>query len=252
MKNDRSPYYGYRFPPEIISYAVWAYHRFCLSFRDVEDLLAERGIIVSYEAIRIWCQKFGPDYARKLKRRQGRLGDIWHLDEVFIRINGQQKYLWRAVDQDGDMIDILVQPRRDQHAAERFFRRLLRGQGKEPLRIITDKLRSYSAAMRTTLSGVNHNTGRYANNRAEASHQPTRQRERHMRRFKSAGQAQRFLLPPRCRPESLSSRPPFAEFAESPNLTIAILRGLADRDSRLNRLDNNQGSRSRTSTALPT
>jgi putative transposase len=176
-----------------LSYAVWVYHRFCLSFRDVEDLLAERGIIVSYEAIRIWCQKFGPDYARKLKRRQGRLGDIWHLDEVFIRINGQQQYLWRAVDQDGDVIDILVQPRRDQHAAERFFRRLLRGQGKEPLRIITDKLRSYSAAMRTILSGVNHNTERYANNCAEASHQPTRQRERHMRRFKSAGQAQRFL-----------------------------------------------------------
>src|ERR1700674_2604682 len=134
MKNDRSRYYGHRFPPEIISYAVWAYHRFCLSFRDVEDLLAERGIIVSYETIRLWCQKFGPDYARKLQRRQGRLGDIWHLDEVFIRINGQQQYLWRAVDQDGDVIDILVQPHRDQRAAERFFRRLLRGQGKEPFR----------------------------------------------------------------------------------------------------------------------
>src|ERR1700694_3454722 len=124
MKNDRSRYYGHRFPPEIISYAVWVYHRFCLSFRDVEDLLAERGIVVSYETIRIWCRKFGPDYARKLKRRQGRLGDIWHLDEVFIRINGKQQYLWRAVDQDGDVIDILVQPRRDQRAAERFFRRL--------------------------------------------------------------------------------------------------------------------------------
>jgi putative transposase len=139
MKDDRSRYYGHRFPPEIISYAVWVY-RFSLSFRDVEDLLAERGIIVSYETIRLWCQKFGPDYARKLKRRQGRLGDMWHLDEVFIRINGQQQYLWRAVDQDGDVIDILVQPRRDQRAAERFFRRLLRGQGQEPFRIITDKL----------------------------------------------------------------------------------------------------------------
>ena len=110
MKNDRSRYSGHRFPPQIISYGVWLYHRFCLSFRDVEDLLAERGIIVSYEAIRLWCQKFGPDYARKLKRRQGRLGDVWHLDEVFIRINGQQQYLWRAVDPDGDVIDILVQP----------------------------------------------------------------------------------------------------------------------------------------------
>jgi putative transposase len=192
MKNTRSRYYGHRFPPEIISYAVWVYHRFCLSFRDVEDLLAERGITVSYEAIRIWCQKFGPGYARSLKRRQGRLGDSWHLDEVFIRINGQQQYLWRAVDQDGD-VDILVQPRRDQRAAERFFRRLLRGQGKEPFQIITDKLRSYSAAMRAILGEVAHNTERYANNRVEASHQPTRQRERQMRRFKSSGQAQRFL-----------------------------------------------------------
>src|SRR6266571_7556787 len=196
MKNGRSRYYGHRFPAEIISYAVWVYHRFCLSFRDVEDLLAERGIIVTYETIRIWCQKFGPDYARKRKRRQGRLGDIWHLDEVLIRINGQQQYLWRAVDQDGDVIDILVQPRRDLRAAERFFRRLLRGQGKEPLRITTDKLRRYSAALRTILCGVAHNTQRYANNRAEGSHQPTRQRERHMRRFKSACQAQRFLSLP--------------------------------------------------------
>jgi putative transposase len=105
MKSDRSRYCGYRFPLEIISYAVWAYHRFCLSFRDVEDLLAEWTIIVSYETIRQWCQKFGADYARKLKRREGRLGDHRHLDEVFIRINGQQQYLWRAVDQDGDVIE---------------------------------------------------------------------------------------------------------------------------------------------------
>jgi putative transposase len=193
VKSGKSVYYGHRFPPEVISYAVWVYHRFSLSFRDVEDLLAERGIIVSYETIRIWCQKFGPGYARNLKGRQGRLGDTWHLDEVFIRINGQQHYLWRAVDQDGDVIDILVQPRRDQGAAERFFRRLLRGQGKEPFRIITDKLRSYSAALRRILGEVAHSTERYANNRAEVSHQPTRQRERQMRRFKSAGQAQRFL-----------------------------------------------------------
>ena len=119
-------------------------------------------------------QKFGFDYARKLKRREGRLGDIWHLDEAFIRIKGHQQYLWRAVDQDGDVIDILVQPRRDQRAAEKFFRRLLHGQGKEPFRIITDRLRSYSVAMRTTLSDVAHCMDRYANNRAEVSHQPTR------------------------------------------------------------------------------
>src|SRR5215472_15961087 len=193
MKIYRSRYSGYRFPPQIISYAVWTYHRYCLSFRDVEDLLAERGIIVSYETIRQWCHKFGPDYARKLKRREGRLGDHWYLDEVFIRINGQQQYLWRAVDQDGDVIDILVQRHRDQRAAERFFRILLRRQGTEPLRIITDKLRSYSAAVRTIFENVTHSVERYANNRVEASHQSTRQRERQMRRFKSAKHAQRFL-----------------------------------------------------------
>jgi putative transposase len=139
-----------------------------VSFRDVEDLLAERGVNVTYETIRQWCEKFGPGYARKLKRREGRLGDHWHLDEVFLRINGQQQYLWRALDQGGDVIDILVQPHRDQRAAERFFRRLLRGQGAEPMRIITDKLRSYSAAMRSIFGSVTHNVERYANNRVEA------------------------------------------------------------------------------------
>ena len=194
MKSNRSSRYsGYRFPSEIISYAIWAYHRFCLSFRDVEDLLAERSILVSYETIRLWCQKFGADYVRKLKRRQGPLGDHWHLDEVFLRINGRLQYLWRAIDQDGDVIDILVQPRRDRGAAERFFRRLLRGQGQPPLRIITDRLRSYSAAIRTGFCNAAHTTERYANNRMEALHQATRQRERQMRRFKSAHQAQRFL-----------------------------------------------------------
>ena len=137
--------------------------------------------------------KVRPWLCPKSEAASGRLGDDWHLDEVFIRIKGQQQYLWRTVDQDGDVIDILVQPRRDQRAAERFFRRLLRGQGKEPFRIVSDKLGSYSAALRTILSEVSHSTERYANNRAEVSHQSTRQRERQMRRFKSAGQAQRFL-----------------------------------------------------------
>jgi len=192
--NGQAPYYhGYRFPPAIISHAVWLYHRFCLSFRDAEDLLAQRGITVSYEAIRQWCHTFGPAYARGLRRRRGRLGDTWHLDELFVNIQGRQQYLWRAVDQDGDVIDILVQSRRDRRAAKRFFRKLLKGQGCVPRRLITDKLRSYAAAHRTVLPSVVHSTTRYENNRAEVSHQPTRQRERQMRRFKSAKHAQRFL-----------------------------------------------------------
>ena len=137
--NENAPCYrGYRFPAEIISHAVWLYHRFCLSFRDVEDLLAERGVTVSYEAIRLWCLKFGPEYARGLKRRQGRLGDTWHLDEVFVTIQDERQYLWRAVDQDGDVIDILVQPRRDRKAAKRFFRKLLKGLCRVPGRLVTD------------------------------------------------------------------------------------------------------------------
>ncbi len=194
MINAASRYRRHRFPIEIISHAVWLYHRFCLSFRDVEDLLAERGVEVTYETIRRWCGKFGPDYAGKLRRRQGRLGDAWFLDEVFVSIRGRRHYLWRAVDQDGDVIDILVQRRRNARAAKRFFRKLLKGQGSEPRWLITDKLGSYGAAHRAVMPSVEHVTARYTNNRAEVSHQPTRQRERQMRRFKSAAQAQRFLV----------------------------------------------------------
>jgi len=194
MTNSFCVYKGHRFPPEIIGHAVRLYHRFSLSFRDVEDLLAQRGIEVSYEAIRQWCMKFGPGYAAKLKRRRGRLGDTWYLDEVFVTIRGQRQYLWRAVDQNGDLIDILVQSRRNRRAAEKFFRKLLKGQGCEPMRVVTDKLRSYSAAHRRVMPSVAHDTTQYANNRAEVSHQPTRRRERQMQRFKSAGQAQRFLV----------------------------------------------------------
>lgn len=193
MKTRRTRYHRHRYPPEIISHAVWLYHRFCLSFRDIEDLLAERGVDVSYESVRQWCRKFGSDYARRLKKRQGRLGDIWHLDELFVTIRGRRQYLWRAVDQDGDVIDILVQPRRDRKAASRFFRRLLTGQSREPFRLVTDRMRSYRAAHREVMREVTHDTQRYANNRAEVSHQPTRQRERQMRGFKSPNQAQRFL-----------------------------------------------------------
>ncbi len=193
MNIKASRYHRHRFPPQIISHAVWLYHRFCLSFRDIEDLLAERGVIVSHETVRQWCQKFGLDYARYLRRRQGRRGDVWHLDELFVNIRGKRHYLWRAVEQDGDVIDILVQKHRNAHAAKRFFRKLLKGQGSQPWRLVTDKLRSYAAAHRSVMPSVTHDTRQYANNRAEVSHQPTRQRERQMRRFKSAGQAQRFL-----------------------------------------------------------
>jgi putative transposase len=193
MMSQLPSYHGYRFPPEIIGHAVWLYHHFSLSFRDTEDLLAQRGVTVTYETIRQWCRSFGSAYARRLRHRQGRLGDTWYLDELFVTIQGRQQYLWRAVDHDGDVIDILVQPRRDRHAAERFFRKLLKGQGRAPRRLITDNLRSYSAAHRHVMPSVVHSTTQYANNRAELSHQPTRQRERQMRRFKSVAHAQRFV-----------------------------------------------------------
>ena len=193
MKNKKSLYHGYRFPQEIISHTVWLYHRFCLSLRDVEELLAERGIFVTYESIRQWCNHFGPEYTRVLKKRSGRLGDNWYLDEVFIKIQGELHYHWRAVDQEGDTIDILMQKRRNKQAAKRFFRKLLKGQCASPRRTITDKLKSYSAAHREVMPSVTHSTKQCENNRAEVSHEPTCQRERQMRRFKSAGQAQRFL-----------------------------------------------------------
>jgi len=193
MKTRTPNYQRHRFPSEIISHAVWLYHRFCLSLREVEELLAERGVTVTYETVRQWCQKFGPDYARKLKKRQGRLGDTWYIDEVFITIQGAQHYLWRAVDQDGDTIDILVQRRRNKQDAIRFFRRLFKGQGREPRWLVTDKLRSYEAAHLTVMPTVEHINHVYANNRAEVSHQPTRQQEYSMRGFTSASHAQRFL-----------------------------------------------------------
>ena len=186
-------YKRHRFPPEIISYAVWLYFRFNLSHRDIEDPLAQRGILVSYESIRLWCIKFGQRYDRRLKRRHQGYGDTFYIDEVFVKINGKQHYLWRAVDQDGEVIDVFLQSLRDGAAAKRFFKRLLRGQGEEPREIVTDKLRSYGVAQRALLPETIHNTSRYANNRAELSHQPTRVRERGMRRFKSTAQAQRFL-----------------------------------------------------------
>lgn len=188
-----SPYKGFRFPVEIISHAVWLYFRFSLSYRDVEELLAERGIVVTYETVRQWCLKFGQQYANQLRRRRPKTGDKWHLDEVFLKINGQTSYLWRAVDQDGNVLDILVQSRRNKAAAKKFFRKLLKGCQYVPRVLITDKLASYEAAHTEVMPSVEHRQHKRLNNRAENSHQPTRQRERTMRRFKSAGHAQRFL-----------------------------------------------------------
>jgi putative transposase len=187
------PYKHHRFPAEIISHGVWLYFRFCLSYRDVEELLFARGIIVTYEALRQWCRKFGQQYANQLRRRCPQRGDKWHLDEVFLTIRGERHYLWRAVDQDGQVLDILVQRRRDRKAAKTFFRKRLKGCQYVPRVIITDQLKSYGAAKRELLPGVEHRQHRYLNNRAENSHQPTRQRERRMQGFKSPGHAQRFL-----------------------------------------------------------
>jgi len=191
--NKSKLYKRYRFPAEVIQYAVWLYYRFNLSHRDIEDLLAERGINVTYEAIRLWCNRFGSIYATRLKRRHQGYGDTFFIDEVFIRIDGKQHYLWRAVDQDGEIVDVFLQKRRDGAAAKRFFKRLLKVHQGDPRKIVTDKLRSYGVAHRDIIPDSIHDTSQYANNRAELSHQPTRVRERGMRRFKSIVQAQRFL-----------------------------------------------------------
>jgi putative transposase len=188
-----NPYRGFRYPAEVVQHAVWLYHCFSLSLRDVELILAARGIVVSYETIRDWSLRFGQMFANELKRRRPRPGDKWYMDEVFIRIRGKQYYLWRAVDQDGVVLDILVQSRRSAKAAKRFLCKLLKGLQYVPRVIVTDKLKSYAAAKREILPGVEHRQSRYLNNRAEVSHQPTRRRERQMQRFKSARHAQRFL-----------------------------------------------------------
>ncbi len=193
MKRASNLYKRHRFPAEIIQYAVWLYYRFNLSHRDIEDLLAARGIIVSHESVRLWCNKFGTKYATRLKKKHRGYGDTFFIDEVFIKISGKQHYLWRAVDQDGEVIDVFLQKRRDGEAAKRFFNRLIKAHQGEPRKIVTDKLRSYGVAHRDLVPEAIHDTSRYANNRAELSHQPTRVRERGMRKFKSVRQAQCFL-----------------------------------------------------------
>ena len=186
-------YRGHRFPVEIISHCVWLYYRFPLSFREVEELMLERGVVVSHETIRRWCAKFGQTYANALRRRRACPGDKWHLDEMFVRINGTRRYLWRAVDQRGTVLDILLTSRRDTTAATRFFRKLLKGLEYVPRVLVTDKLASYAAAWRRVLHSAEHRQSKYLNNRAENSHQPTRQRERAMKKFTSARHAQQFL-----------------------------------------------------------
>jgi len=186
-------YKRHRFPPDIISYVVWLYFGFNLSHRDIEDLLAERGITVSREAIRLWCIKFGAIYSRRLKQKHNGYGDTFYINEFFVKINGKQHYLWRAVDQDGEVIDVYLQAKRDGAAAKRFFKRLIRNHHGEPWKIVTDKLRSYGVAHRELIPETIHSTKQYENNRAEQSHETTRAREQGMRRFKSVRQAQGFV-----------------------------------------------------------
>ncbi len=186
-------YAGYRFPPVIIQQAIWLHLRFTLSFRDVEDLLAERGIILSYETVRRWVNHFGPKIAAGLRRRRPRPHTTWHLDEVYLKIDGRMVYLWRAVDSEGEVLDVLVQTKRNKAAALKLMRKLLKKYGLMPDKIVTDDLRSYGAAARELGIADRHERGRWRNNRAENSHQPTRRRERKMQGFKSVGSAQRFL-----------------------------------------------------------
>jgi putative transposase len=192
----RDPLYrGYRFPAEIISYAVWLYFRFHLSHRDIDDLLAERGVRVSYEAIRLWCRAFGPILAAGLRRHRRRAGGKWQLDELQLKMQGKRHWLWRAVDQDGLVLDILVQDRRNQEAAERFLHRVVDGEDHHPRVVVTDKLASYPPALRRVLPGVEHRRHKGLNNRAENSHRPVRRRERVLQRLKSPEHAQQFLEP---------------------------------------------------------
>jgi putative transposase len=183
----------HQFPPAVIRHAVWLYMRFTLSYRDVEDLLAERGLDVSYETVRRWVLKFGPVFARELRRRRPRPSSRWHLDEMAVIIGGRQFWLWRAVDDEGEVLDLFVQRRRDKAAAVKLMRKLLKKQGFAPEVLVTDKLRSYAAAKSEMRLCARHEQGLRKNNRAENSHLPVRRRERKLQRFKSPGSAQRFL-----------------------------------------------------------
>jgi putative transposase len=190
MKPIRATRYArHRFPAEVISYAVWLYFQFPLSLRTVEEMLAARGILVSHETVRQWALKFGQGFANQIRGHLLAAGDKWNLDEIVISIAGRKHWLWRAVDQHGVVLDILVESRHNANAAKRLLRKLLKKQGIAPRVMITDKLASYAAAKRAVMPSVEHRQHKGLNNRAEDSHQPTRQRERIMKRLKSAGQA---------------------------------------------------------------
>ncbi|WP_170387996.1 IS6 family transposase [Ruegeria atlantica] len=193
MNSSPISYKRHRFPPQIIAHAVWLYARFNLSLREVEEMLLQRGVDASYETVRRWVIKFGPQIARKLRQRQDRPGDVWHLDEVVVRISGRKYWLWRAVDQHGFVLDEILQPKRDKRAAKRLLRNLIKRLGFIPKRIITDKLRSYSATKREIAPGLDHWSHKGLNNRAENSHLPFRKRERTMQGHRSPGGLQRFV-----------------------------------------------------------
>src|SRR3979411_986411 len=178
-------YSGYRLPPEIIQHAIWLYIRFTLSFRDVEDLLAERGIMVSYETVRRWVNHFGPMVAADLRKRRPKPHTVWHLEEVYLKIAGRMVYLWRAVDAEGEVLDVLVQSRRNKRAALKLMRKLLKKYGFVPNKLVTDNLRSYAAAAGDLGIARRHERGRWRTNRDENSHQPTRRRERKMQGFRA-------------------------------------------------------------------
>ena len=186
-------YSRHRFPSGIIQHAVWLYARFTLSYRDVEDLLAERGLDISYETVRRWFLKFGQPIARNLRSSRPTPNDIWHLDEIVVVIRGRRHFLWRAVDSEGEVLDFLVQPKRNAKAALKLMKKLLKKQGFAPIQIVTDKLKSHHKAFRTLGLTAEHIDNKRSNNRAENSHLPVRRRERKMQKFKSPGSAQRFL-----------------------------------------------------------
>jgi putative transposase len=191
----QNPFRYFNSSPEVIRLVVMMYVRFPLSLRQVEDLLHERGIDISYETVRFWWNRFGPVFAAEIRKRRIYHRSYsqwrWHLDEVFVRINGMTHYLWRAVDHEGEVLEVFATKRRDRNAALRFLKKAMKRYG-PPRGIVTDRLRSYRAAMKEIGNEARQETGRWLNNRAENSHQPFRRRERAMTKFRSTKSLQKF------------------------------------------------------------